>query len=238
MGSLPPSSSTSRFRLSAHDAMIFFPVAELPVIATIWTSARTSAAPWTPSPWTRPTTPGGSMLWSAPTVLAPTSGATSDGLTTTALPAASAGSASSRISSQGKFQGDSTATTPCGSRTTMPFLCTLAAFASAMRSRYSSLSTAPPISSAASLSTLPISSTMSAASSSFFAPREATAVLRSAMRFSRGTAAQARCASVAWATMAAISASGVQRTLAINSPVAGFVSSRWPFSVTTPCTIA
>eukprot|EP00965_Chrysotila_dentata_P068743 2271368-Pleurochrysis_carterae.AAC.3 len=75
---------------------------------------------------------------------APHAGATSLGLTTTALPAASAGSASSSNSSTGKFHGDTMATTPCGARVTTqlpPFVSD--ALADSIRSSSASLSTAP-----------------------------------------------------------------------------------------------
>lgn len=46
MGSLPPSSSTSRFKVGAQASMTRFPTAELPVMATMWTLLdATSCAP-------------------------------------------------------------------------------------------------------------------------------------------------------------------------------------------------
>mmetsp|Transcript_6523 Transcript_6523/g.22310 ORF Transcript_6523/g.22310 Transcript_6523/m.22310 type:complete len:271 (+) Transcript_6523:682-1494(+) len=134
IGSLPPSSRTRRLREGAQSAMICLPVAEEPVMATMSTSPCTRALPTTPSPCTSSSTPAGSADWSAFATSAPTSGVTSEGLSTTALPAARAGRVRRRGSSAGKFHGEHTATTPCGSRTTRPFPETWGVLAAAMRS--------------------------------------------------------------------------------------------------------
>ena len=65
-----------------------------------------------PSPCASWHTCAGNPLASASTTMAPHKGATSEGFTITQLPAISAGSAKSKISSAGKFQGASTTTTP------------------------------------------------------------------------------------------------------------------------------
>ena len=119
IGSLPPSSNTSLLRPFAHDVMISLPTAVLPVMATMSTlSFSTSQPPTSPSPCTICRTLGGNADATASTVILPTRGVTSDGLTITTFPAAKAGRVRSKISSEGKFQGDMTTTTPRGSRMT------------------------------------------------------------------------------------------------------------------------
>mmetsp|Transcript_9556 Transcript_9556/g.33557 ORF Transcript_9556/g.33557 Transcript_9556/m.33557 type:complete len:243 (+) Transcript_9556:797-1525(+) len=237
MGSLPPSSRTRRFSDGAHPAMIFLPTALDPVMAHMCTSPATSAAPTAPSPCSSSSTPGGSTACSAAATAAPQRGTTSDGLRQTQLPAASAGSASSSGSSTGKFHGESTATTPCASRTIRPFETRCASLACCTRSSQSILFAAPSTSSAASARTLPISLTASETSSSLFSARSAQPRLRIAMRSARGVAAQAGCAALARATATATSASVEQGTRAMTSPFAGFVSTRHPPSIKTPCTM-
>ena len=100
-GSLPPISRLIRAIRSAQAAAIFLPVSTEPVKATQSTSGlATIAAPTSPAPATRLTTPGG--MWSKqPASASVESGVTSDGLETVMLPAASAGASFQDSSSSG-----------------------------------------------------------------------------------------------------------------------------------------
>ncbi len=118
IGSLPPSSRTSRFRSRPARSMIDLPTAWLPTKAIISTSAATSAFPVSSAPCTSPRTPGGSAPAIAAWRRAPESGVTSEGFHTTVFPARSAGASSVSGIESGKFQGVIAATTPSGSYTT------------------------------------------------------------------------------------------------------------------------
>ena len=100
-GSLPPISRLTRATRSAHAAAIFFPVSTEPVKATQATrSSATIAAPISPPPQSRLTTPSG--RWSKQEASARVeSGVSSEGLETVTLPAASAGASFHESSSSG-----------------------------------------------------------------------------------------------------------------------------------------
>src|SRR5581483_1598854 len=89
--SLPPSSSSTGVRVSAHAAMILRPVGAEPVNASLSTPARQSAAPVSPNPVTTWNTGcSGTTVANASASQTPIAGVNSLGLNTTALPAASA----------------------------------------------------------------------------------------------------------------------------------------------------
>src|SRR5271154_4676756 len=93
-GDLPPSSSVTRFSVSAALFTIILPTAALPVKATLSTPAcATSAAPAvSPVPFTTFTTPAGKPTSSnQPATSIAVSGVCSAGLSTQQQPAASAG---------------------------------------------------------------------------------------------------------------------------------------------------
>ena len=118
-GALPPSSSATRVRFAAAEAMIALPVSRWPVKETICvSSSATSAAPVSRPPVTRLTTPVGSSACSSISrkkwiVL---SGVTSLGLATSVLPVRIAGASLRASTASGKFQGQIAATTPIGAR--------------------------------------------------------------------------------------------------------------------------
>mmetsp|Transcript_78115 Transcript_78115/g.198510 ORF Transcript_78115/g.198510 Transcript_78115/m.198510 type:complete len:254 (+) Transcript_78115:882-1643(+) len=241
MGSLPPNSKTRRFKVLLQLSMIVLPVAEEPVIAHMATSGCcTRAPPTTPSPCTRLATPEGNTAMSASITFAPVIGATSDGLTTTVFPATSAGMASNKSSSAGKFQGAQIETTPCGCRITMllPSFMTIGLLASTTRSMKSSLATAPPTSSIASASTLPISLTIVFASSSWLSASFLQASFKSAPLSAKLLSAHATCAAFARAITAPTSSALLTGTRPTTSPVAGSTTTILPSSMTTPCTMA
>src|SRR5580692_10955224 len=94
LGDFPPSSSVTRFKVSAALLTISFPTAALPVNATLSTPAwATSAAPAvSPAPFTTFTTPGGTPNSSnQPATSIAVSGVCSAGFKTQQQPAASAG---------------------------------------------------------------------------------------------------------------------------------------------------
>ena len=108
-GSLPPISRLTRATRSAQTAAILLPVATEPVKATQSTrSSATIAAPTSPAPATRLTTPAG--RWSKqPASARVESGVSSDGLQTVALPAASAGASFQAEQQQRVVPGDDAA---------------------------------------------------------------------------------------------------------------------------------
>ncbi len=117
-GSLPPSSSVTRVRLSEAMAMIRLPAPTLPVKPTLRTRGSwISTGPSTASaPETTLSTPGGSCVAMCSTVRTNDSGVVGGALTTTVLPATSAwGSDAARIAS-GQLKGTISETTPSGSR--------------------------------------------------------------------------------------------------------------------------
>mmetsp|Transcript_15458 Transcript_15458/g.49408 ORF Transcript_15458/g.49408 Transcript_15458/m.49408 type:complete len:254 (-) Transcript_15458:2-763(-) len=238
-GSFPPNSSTSGFSPPAQADMMRLPVAEEPVIATMSTSGdSTSRCPTAPSPCTSPTSPEGRPACSASTAAWPERGATSDGLTTTAFPAASAGMASTRISSTGKFQGAQIATTPCASRTRMedpPISCGMLA-ARTFRTN-SSLSAAPSTSSVASERIFPISRTHSSATETTLGVRDFTAAAIRSHRSESGVCSHDGCAAFAACSASSTTAGVLIGTRAMTLPSAGFVSTMWSASMITPCTI-
>src|SRR5215469_3369218 len=118
-GDLPPSSSVTRFRVSAAPFTIIFPTAALPVKAILSTSAcLTSAAPVTsPTPFTTFTTPGGNPASSnqfANSIAV--SGVCSAGFSTQQHPAAIAGVSFHAAIQSGKLQGMICPAAPTGSR--------------------------------------------------------------------------------------------------------------------------
>jgi hypothetical protein len=123
IGSLPPSSSVTRFVPRAASAMMRSPVGVEPVNATLRVSGCvTSASPASgPVPVTTLSTPGGSpasvRISARRSVV---NGVVSAGLATTALPHTSAGPSLFESSVVGKFHGTIAATTPSGRRSTRP----------------------------------------------------------------------------------------------------------------------
>ena len=105
-GSLPPISRLTRATRSAQTRAIRLPVSTEPVNATqAIRSSATIAAPTSPAPATRLTTPSG--RWSKqPASASVDSGVISDGLQTVALPAASAGRELPRQEQQRIVPGD------------------------------------------------------------------------------------------------------------------------------------
>ena len=83
----------------------------------------------------------------------------------------------------------------------------------------------------------PISCVMSFANFCRFPARAAQAFLTSSVRSWRDRAFHKGCAVRAAATAASISAEVDTRTRWMTAPVAGFVSTICPFSMTTPCTM-
>ncbi len=119
-GFLPPSSNDSALMLGAADFMISLPVRVSPVkvmASTPGWRARNSPAESGPNPWITLNAPSGtpaSFITSASRVAV--DGVSSDGFRMTALPQAMAGAIFQVDSSSGRFQGEITPTTPCGSR--------------------------------------------------------------------------------------------------------------------------
>src|ERR1019366_7688441 len=94
LGDLPPSSSVTRFTVSAACLTMILPTAALPVKAILLTSGCcTSGAPQlSPNPVTMLTTPGGNPTSDRqPAISSAVSGVCSAGLSTQVQPAASAG---------------------------------------------------------------------------------------------------------------------------------------------------
>ena len=122
LGDLPPSSSSVRLRRGAAAAWIARPTAVLPVNAIMSTSgAATSASPTSgPGPQTKLSTPGGSTSATMRQSSATPRGSAGAGFTTTVLPQASAGPIFPAQLVIGKLNGLMAATTPTGSRTTVP----------------------------------------------------------------------------------------------------------------------
>lgn len=96
----------------------------------------------------------------------------------------------------------------------------------------------PAASSRASDETLPISRVMSSASSDCLLARRLHAPLSKLIRSLSAVAAHAGCAARAAAIVAETWAWVVHFTRPITSPVAGFVSTRHPSSMSTPCTMS
>jgi hypothetical protein len=100
-GSLPPISRFIRATRWAHVTATFFPVATEPVNATpSMRSSAVIAAPTSPAPAIRLTTPGASDSKHSASIRVDT-GVTSEGFATTVLPAASAGASFQESSSSG-----------------------------------------------------------------------------------------------------------------------------------------
>src|SRR5580704_7615891 len=119
LGDFPPSSSVTRFNVSAAAFTIIFPTAALPVNAILSTpGCATSAAPVTsPTQFTTFTTPGGNPTSSNQLATSITvSGVCSAGFSTQQHPAASAGASFHAAISNGKFHGIICPATPTGSR--------------------------------------------------------------------------------------------------------------------------
>ncbi len=118
-GLFPPSSSETRFTVSAPMAAMRFPTAVEPVNAILSTPGwATSAAPVVaPGPGTTLRTPGGRPTSDATSASrSAVSGVSEAGLSTTVHPAASAGATFQEARFRGKFQGTMAPTTPTGSR--------------------------------------------------------------------------------------------------------------------------
>ena len=119
-GDLPPSSSTTRFRLPcAEAAMIDLPTAVEPVKLMMSTPAW-SASAWpalAPAPVTMFTTPSGMPTWRHRSPISSAdSGASSAGLTTAVHPVANAAASFCSTIRKGAFQGVIRPATPIGSR--------------------------------------------------------------------------------------------------------------------------
>src|SRR3989449_7377504 len=86
-GSLPPSSSVTRFKSSAAARMIFFPVGTLPVNDIFLTAGcAVIQAPTSSLPPRTLTTPAGTAVRSAAPSASEDNGVKGDGLATTVLP--------------------------------------------------------------------------------------------------------------------------------------------------------
>src|SRR5258708_33784977 len=115
LGDLPPSSSLTRFSVSAALFQIIFPTAALPVNAILSTpGCATKAAPVvSPKPLMMFTTPGGSPTSSSQFANSnAVSGVCSAGLRMHVQPAASAGANFHAAMSSGEFHGMISAATP------------------------------------------------------------------------------------------------------------------------------
>ena len=113
LADLPPSSSVRPTARPASAAWISRPTLVEPVKATLSTSARTSAAPVTPSPVTMFTTPAGSSAsWQMSASSRAVSGVVSAGFSTAVLPHAIAGASFHAAIRSGKFHGTIWPTTP------------------------------------------------------------------------------------------------------------------------------
>jgi hypothetical protein len=117
---LPPSSNDNGFTCGAADFMISVPVRVSPVNVSASMPgclATNSPALSGPKPCTTENAPAGtpaSFITSASSVAV--EGVSSDGFRMTELPHAIAGAIFQVESSSGRFQGEITPTTPCGSR--------------------------------------------------------------------------------------------------------------------------
>src|SRR6202047_149495 len=108
LGDFPPSSSVTRFSVSAALFTMILPTAALPVNAILSTpGCATSAAPAvSPKPFTMFTTPGGNPTSSNQLANSKAvSGVCSAGLSTHVQPAARAGASFQAAINNGKFQG-------------------------------------------------------------------------------------------------------------------------------------
>jgi hypothetical protein len=121
-GSLPPSSSVTRFMSLAQAAMIFLPVATEPVKEILRTASALTMwvptlKPWWSAPETMLKTPGGKTSLISSATRAPVSGVYGDGLCTKVLPQVMLGAHFWIEVNIGKFQGVMPPTTPMGLRT-------------------------------------------------------------------------------------------------------------------------
>src|SRR5208283_596514 len=119
LGDFPPSSSVTRFKVSAALFTIILPTAALTVNAILSTLGwATSAEPAiSPTPFTMLTTPGGKPASSNQLAnSSAVSGVCSAGFNTQVQPAAIAGASFQAAISRGKFQGMICPATPTGSR--------------------------------------------------------------------------------------------------------------------------
>ena len=121
LAALPPSSRVSFFFVPATVRAISLPTSVEPVKAILLTSGCfTSAAPVSPAPVTKLTTPGGrSASWKISASRSAVMLVVSAGFSTTVLPQASAGAIFQAAISSGKFQGMIWPATPSG-RTVRP----------------------------------------------------------------------------------------------------------------------
>ena len=123
IGSLPPSSSVHGISARPQASAILRPVLTEPVNAILSQPASTSAAPVAPSPVSGWNTPSGRPASARSLASAwPTNGVISLGFSTTAFPAISACTVGFSASTNGKFQGVMTPTTPIGRQDSTSFL--------------------------------------------------------------------------------------------------------------------
>ena len=228
---LPPSSSATRFTVSAPTAATRRPARVEPVNDTMSTSGcAASASPTTgPVPCTRLNTPAGRpAAWMISASRPAVSGAISLGLSTTVLPATSAGATLATICCNGKFHGVIAATTPSGSRTIVELPTVTGSSAPA------SISASTPSVMPMGLGTwtfvantigVPTSAVIVAASSSARALRPSLIRRTAATRSASGVADQPGNAAAAARTAASASASVPAGTDAMTSSVAGFRTS-------------
>ena len=206
---MPPSSSSTRVRLSAHIAMIRLPAPTLPVKPTLrtrgsWMRTGPSVAS---CPETTLSTPGGSSAAISATVRTNDSGVVGGALTTTVLPATSAcGSEAARMAS-GQLNGTIRLTTPSGTCVTRVL------YGGAGSSRTPATTSASPAASSKRASitcisishserTLPFSRDSSSTRSSLSAASAPRLAFTRAARSCGSSAAQAGKASCAAATAA------------------------------------
>lgn len=115
LASLPPSSSVTRLSVLAASAMIFLPVAMLPVKLIFWIPGwLTSQGPSLSSPPSTCTTPGGRIDCAISTSFRAVYGVKGLGLTMIQLPVTSAGAILPTERVTGKFQGTMAPTIPRG----------------------------------------------------------------------------------------------------------------------------
>src|SRR5664280_454270 len=118
-GSLPPSSSVTRFRSGAADCATFLPVSMDPVKLILrGTGCPVIHAPSSSPPLTTLSTPGGITPRRSSATFRVVSGVNGEGLSTRVLPASSAGAIFQNARVSGKFHGVMAPTTPIGRRTT------------------------------------------------------------------------------------------------------------------------
>ena len=231
--SLPPSSSVSRFSVSAADAITRRPVAVDPVKVILATSGwDVSAAPRSLSSAMTLTTPAGSTSFISSTRRIVVSGVFGEGLMTTVLPVRMAGMICQQAIMTGQFHGVMAATTPIGLRCSSTRPSGPSWTTSIGRSReavWRVQATAPPISKRdpSPLSGLPCSSVRSWASSSAFASIVSATRAQSEARSEEEVAAHAGKADFAADTAVLRSSMVASGDMPTTAPEEGFLTSLW-----------